>query len=62
MTIACLGSAAGVPTRNNAGYWNGKAEMDCAARGEIQFSDSNGVRRLPAAKGLKKTDDTCSRR
>ncbi len=28
--------------------------MDCAAREGIQFSDSNGVRRLPAAKGSKK--------
>ncbi len=28
--------------------------MDCAAREGIQFSDSNGVRRLPAARGSKK--------
>ena len=31
-----------------------KNKMDCAAREGIQFSDSNGVRRLPAAKGSKK--------
>ena len=31
-----------------------KTEMDCAAREGIQFPDSNGVRRLPAAKGTKK--------
>jgi len=28
--------------------------MDCVAREGIQFPDSNGLRRLPAAKGLKK--------
>jgi putative nucleotidyltransferase with HDIG domain len=28
--------------------------MDCAVREGIQFSDSNGVRRLPAARGSKK--------
>jgi len=41
MDIACLGSAAGMHTRK-CGYWNGKIEMDCAAREGIQFSDSNG--------------------
>jgi len=40
--------------RKNAGYWNGKTDMDCVAREGIQFPDSNRVRRLPAAKGSKK--------